>query len=417
MVPILLVNPPSKFLIDDNVFPTLGLLYLSAYLKNAGYSDISLLDLNGNHDFPEEIDAGIVGFYSNTPQFPAVVRLKEKLQAINKKRSAAYVIGGPHVSGRPRDGEAHFDYVVMGEGERAFLDVIKAVTGGKKPADKIIKYEYIKDLDSIPFPDRGLVDIESYKYLIGDKPATTLITSRGCPYGCAFCANNAWGKTLRLRSPENVIDELKTVMKRHGYSAFMFFDDTMTVHRKRMVVLCDMLKKLNIIYRCFIRSDTVDRDILAKMRDSGCVEVGVGMESGSQRILNIVNKGQTIRQNMDAVKWCKEVGISVKGFFVVGFPGENRESVKDTIEFIEESRVDDLDITIFTPYPGSKIYEQKEKYDIRFTGTYEDCWYKGKQGFYKSMVSTSGLSAKEIVEIRNDIEARYKKKSKCVIGA
>jgi len=409
---ILLVSPPSKFLIDDNVFPTLGLLYIGAYLKNAGYGDVSVLDLNGRHDIPETLEADIIGFYSNTPQFPAVVELKKELEAINKKRNAAYVIGGPHVSGKPNDAEPYFDYIVLGEGERAFLDIVKGIDSGKRPPNKIIKYEYMKDLDAIHFPNRDLVDIKSYKYLIDGELATTLISSRGCPFGCAFCANNAWGKTLRLRSPENVIEEIKLLMRNYGYRAFMFFDDTMTIHKKRMEKLCDMLKKLNIIYRCFIRADTVDKDILAKMKESGCVEVGMGMESGSQRILNIVNKGQTTGQNMKVVKWCKAVGLRVKGFFVFGFPGENRESVRETIDFIEESGVDDLDVTVFTPYPGSKIYEQKEKYDIQFEGTYEDCWYKGKPGFYKSMVSTSGLGSAEIAKIREKIEQRFKKKDK-----
>jgi len=408
----LLVNPPSKFLIDDNVFPTLGLLYIGAYLKVADYGDVSVLDLNGMHTMPEIIDADIVGFYSNTPQFPSVLKLKETLKSANINKSAAYVIGGPHVSSRPVDAESYFDYVVMGEGERAFLDIIKGVDTGKRLPEKVIKYNYIKDLDSIPFPDRDLVDLKSYRYLINGDLATTLITSRGCPYGCAFCANNAWGKTLRLRSPQNIIDELRILIDKYDYRTFMFFDDTMTVHRKRMEILCEMLKKLNITYRCFIRADTVDKDILAKMKESGCVEVGMGMESGSQRILNIVNKGQTVVQNMRAVKWCKEVGLSIKGFFVVGFPGEDAESVRETIDFIGKSRVDDLDITMFTPYPGSKIYQEKDKYDIRFKGTYEDSWYKGKPGSYRSSVSTSSLSSEKIANIRDEIEKRFKKKSK-----
>lgn len=405
---ILLVNPPSKFLVDDNVFPTLGLLYLAAYLRREGYADISLLDLNGKPDMPESIDAHVVGFYSTTPQFPAVVELKEKLKRINKAESCIYVIGGPHVSGRPEDALPHFDYVVAGEGERAFSDIVKAVSQSKKLTKRTLRYDYIEDMNSIPFPDRTLIDVKSYKYLINEKPATTLITSRGCPFGCAFCANNAWGKTLRLRSPENVITEVKMLIEKYNFSAFMFFDDTMTVNKKRMERLCDLLKGLHIIYRCFIRADTVDRDILIKMKESGCVEVGMGMESGSQRILNIVNKGQTVEQNMGAIKWCKELGISVKGFFVVGFPGENRESVRETIKFIEESKVDDLDVTIFTPYPGSKIYEKKQEYDIDFDIVYKQSWYKGKPGYYKSMVSTSDLSAEEIVKIRRDIEKRFK---------
>ncbi|MCQ9207390.1 MAG: B12-binding domain-containing radical SAM protein [Omnitrophica bacterium] len=407
---ILLVNPPSKFLIDDNVFPTLGLLYLSAYLKRKDYNDVTLLDLNGNHVIPEAIEADVVGFYSNTPQFPYVVKLKEVLARINMRRSAIYVIGGPHVSGRPEDALPHFDYVISGEGERAFLDLVDSASGKTDmPKGQIIKYQYIEDINTIPFPDRALVDIKSYKYLIEGVPATTLVTSRGCPFGCAFCANNAWGKTLRLRDPENVTEEMQILIEQYGFKAFMFFDDTMTVSKKRMEILCNRIKKLDIIYRCFIRADTVDREILTKMKESGCVEVGMGMESGSQRILDTINKGQSVRQNLNIAKLCKQVGISIKGFFVVGLPGEDRNSVHETIKFIEESKVDDLDITVFAPYPGSRIYEYKHKYDISFETTYESSWYKGKPGFYRSAVSTSGLNSEEIVKIRNKMEKRFKK--------
>ena len=407
---ILLVNPPSKFLIDDNVFPTLGLLYLSAYLKREGFTDISLLDLNGNHEMPASIDCDVVGFYSNTPQFFGALELKERLNAINKNRSCVYVIGGPHVSGLPDEAAGHFDYVVAGEGERVFLDIVKGAASGKRLPGKILRYPYMDDLNKIPFPDRDLIDLKSYKYFIDGEPATTLITSRGCPFGCAFCANNAWGKTLRYRSPENVIAELKEVMSRYGYRTFMFFDDTITVHRKRMEALCAGFKSLDIRYRCFVRADTVDEAILGKMKDSGCVEVGIGMESGSQRILDLVNKGQKKERNLQAAKWCKGVGLRVKGFFVVGFPGEDRGSVNETIDFIEESGVDDLDVTIFTPYPGSKIYRDKDKYDIKFDSSRHDhLWYKGKPGEYKSTVATSALGQDEIASIRDEIERRFKK--------
>jgi len=407
---VLLVNPPSEFLIDENVFPTLGLLYLSSYIKNAGYKDVSLLDLNGNHYLPDSIDADIVGFYSNTPQFPVVLELNKKIKSINKNKLAKYVIGGPHVSGRPQDAIDYFNYVVVGEGEKAFLDIVRSIDSGKPVEEGIKRYEYMKDIDSIPFPDRDLIDIHNYKYIINGLNATTVITSRGCPYRCAFCANNAWGKTIRLRSPENVIEEIKILKNKYGYNAFMFFDDTMTVNKKRMMSICNMIKDLNIIYRCFIRSDTVNREVLIKMKESGCVEVGLGIESGSPRILKIVDKGEKVEQHMQAIRLCREVGIRVKGFFILGLPGENEESIKETTDFLEECNVDDFDITIFTPYPGSIIYQNKEKYDIKFDGDYEDYWYKGKPGHYKSVISTSSLSSEDIVSRRDEIEKRFRGK-------
>ncbi len=274
----------------------------------------------------------------------------------------------------------------------------------------IIRHPYIKDIDQIPFPDRDVIDIKNYHYLMDGELTTTLITSRGCPFQCAFCANNAWGKTIRMRSPGNVIDELKLLIDKYGYRSFMFFDDTMTINRRRMVTLCEMVRELKIRYRCFVRSDTVDKSLLDLMKRSGCEEVGIGMESGSQRILDLINKGQGVEDNMKAVKWCREVGIRVKGFFVVGFPGEDTESINETTNFIEEADLHDFDITIYIPYPGSKIYKEKKKYDIKFENNYEDAWYKGIPGFYRTSVSTSALDSEDIIKIRDDIEAKYKKR-------
>ena len=407
---ILLVNPPSPFLKDENVFPTLGLLYLSSYLKQAGYTNISILDLNGKHDLPKSLYADIVGFYSSTPQFPNVLKLREQVEKINSNKSAIYIIGGPHVSGKPGDAEPYFDYVIIGEGERVLLDIVKGIDSKKYMTDKVVKYEYMKDINEIPFPDRDLIDVKNYKYFINGRLATALISSRGCPYGCYFCANNAWGNTLRLRSLENVIEEIKFLINKYGYKAFMFFDDTITVNKKRMKTLCAMLGKLDVFYRCFIRSDTVDKDILLQMKQSGCKEVGLGVESGSQRILNLVNKGERIEQHINAIKMCKDIGIRVKGFFILGLPGENEESVKETRDFLSKNNIDDFDMTIFTPYPGSKIYNEREKYDINFNEDYENYWYKGKPGCYRSVVSTSMLSSKRIAELRDEIEKEFKRK-------
>lgn len=406
---ILLINPSSDFLINEKVFPSLGLLYLSAYLKKHDYQDVSLIDMNDGKPLPNSVDVDIVGFYSNTPQFPAVIKLVREIKKINCAEDPIYVLGGPHVSGRPEDAMGEFDVAVTGEGERALLNIVRRKELLVKQ-DRIVRYSYMKDIDVLPFPDRGMIDVRSYKYFLEGRSATTAISSRGCSYGCKFCANNAWGKTLRMRSPRNVFEEIKMLKDKHGYGAFMFFDDTMTVSKKRMGEICELLKGLKIVYRCFIRSDTVDRNILEKMRESGCVEVGIGLESGSQRILDIVNKGTKVEKNMEIVKLCRDLDIRVKGFCMVGLPGENRESVRQTADFLEEADLDDLDVTIYTPYPGSLIYENKEKFDISFKDDYGHAWYKGRPGSYRSLVSTSSLTSAEILKIRDELEAKYKKK-------
>jgi radical SAM superfamily enzyme YgiQ (UPF0313 family) len=141
---ILFVNPNSKFLINDKVFPNLGLLYLSAYLKENGYNNVRLIDLNGGNILPEIVDADIVGLYSTTPQFLQTLRLVKKLKNINRVRDALYVIGGPHVSGKPQDAFKDFDIIVMGEGERALLDIVRRKELNYSFKEKVIRYEYEK---------------------------------------------------------------------------------------------------------------------------------------------------------------------------------------------------------------------------------------------------------------------------------
>lgn len=407
---ILFVNPNSNFLINDKVFLTLGLLYLSAYIKKFGYNDVQLIDLNGDNYLPNYIEADIVGIYSNTPQFPNSIRVVNQLRKINMIKDALYIIGGPHVSASPYDAIESFDVIVQGEGENALLNVIREKEAGRSVKEKIIRFEYEKDIDKFPFPDRDLIDIKGYRYFIDSKLTTTVITSRGCPYPCNFCANNVWEKTLRMRSPGNIFEEIQILKDKYGYESFMFFDDTMTVDRKRMEAICELLKHLKIIYRCFVRSDTVDDKILKLMRYSGCVEIGIGIESGSQRILDTVNKCQTVRENMRVIKWCKDIGIRVKGFTIIGLPGEDKYSVKETVDFLTEADLDDLDVTVYTPYAGSVIYKQREKFDIFFENDYEHAWFKGRPGNYRSLVSTSGLEAEEILAFRDEIEKRFKKK-------
>lgn len=408
---ILLINPPSPFLIDDAVFPSLGLLYLSAYLKNNGFADVEILDLDGGKPLPTKIDKDIIGFYSNTPQFPSVMWLFEHFNNINTNKKAIYIIGGPHVSGKPEDAFNVFDAIVVGEGERAILEIIKLYSAGHRFKHDVIKQHYIENIDEISFPDRDAIDLKRYHYYLNEKLTTTIITSRGCPFACKFCANNVWGKTLRFRSPHNVVEEIKLLISKYEYRSFMFFDDTMTVNKKRMAEICKGLEDLDIVYRCFIRSDTVDREILQKMRSSGCIEVGMGIESGSQRILNIVNKSETVEQNMKAVRLCHDAGIRVKGFFIIGLPGESKESINETIKFLEETDLYDIDITIYQPYPGSYIYKNKKDFDINFEDDYGHAWFKGRRGNYSTTTSTKTFGSDEILRLRDEIENRFKKRN------
>ena len=394
---ITLLNPPSPFLIDDKVMPPLGLLYLSSALKQGGIH-CEVVDLAHNAKLPE-INTKIIGISATTPQYPYALDILKRL----KKDGHIVAIGGAHSSGLPtvclEDG---FDYVIAGEGERAIFELLKL------PSQRIIRSEYIEDVDSIPFPDRDAVDIHNYKYTIDGLSASTAMSSRGCPYNCAFCGNSVWGRRTRLRSPDSIFREAEQLKKRYGFGAVMFFDDIFTLKKDRVLKICEKLKELKMNLRVFTRSDTFDAEIAAALYEAGCKEVGIGAESGSQRILDISMKGTTVEQNTKAVYICREHRMRVKVFMVIGLPGETKETVEQSRSWLERMRPDDFDLTIFVPLPTSEIYNNPDSYGCHFHLDYSKAWFKGIDGKYESLVSTSALSSEEIIKYRDTIYRELK---------
>ena len=399
-IPIILVNPPSPFLIDELVFPPLGLLYLASYLKQNGYNNIKVFDdfRKEGTDSPDFRSKGyIYCITATTPQFQGAQQIINRIRKSNKR--ARIIIGGPHVSGVPQDGlQAGADTVIVGEGERAIIRALEGQRG-------IIQEPYIKDINTLPTPARDLIDLKKYKYYIGDKLVTTVMTTRGCPYRCAFCANNVWNfeRKIRFHSPNYIYKEVKELKEKYGYNAIMFFDDTFTVDKKRLLEICRLLKPLNITWRCFIRTDTVDKESLKAMYSAGCRYIGCGVESGSPKILKNIHKATNVELNTSIVKLAKKIGFHVKTFIMIGCPGETESTVEETKDWIKKALPHDFDICILTPYAGSDLYEHPSNYDLCFISNSLG-WYKGKVGEYKSYVWTKDLSRKRIVELRDEIE-------------
>jgi radical SAM superfamily enzyme YgiQ (UPF0313 family) len=318
------------------------------------------------------------------------------IRRIIKERNpyAKVVIGGSHATMNPEECISDgFDCVVCGDGEieaeRAFLDDVDII----RAEDRF--------LSDYPTIDRTLVDIKSYKYFLDGELATTLVTSRGCPYKCAFCCKNYNG--VRLAPSSKVINEIRKLHCDFGYNALMFFDDIFILNKKRVEEICLYLKEFGIVWRCFVRADLVVKhgnELLQTMADSGCVEVGMGIESGSDKILENINKGETVKTIKLAIKMLHEEGIRVKGFFIVGLPGESQETIEDTQRFLEETYLDDMDFTIFQPYVGSPIWNNRGDYDIKWDDLdFQKMFYKGKLG---------ELSSEDIVKARDRLECQLK---------
>ena len=396
-----LINTPSPFLINDRAFVPLGLLYVAGMARHLGHK-IEILDLLGNPNYMEALDGvhgDVFGLAATTPQYPVAVAIMKKLRSQNP--CAKFIIGGSHVTLKPQVGiDDGFDVVMTGEGENAIKIILPQIseTGG---CEKIINAPYTEDLDTIPYPARDLIDIKSYGYEFepGHK-ATTIMTSRGCPWNCAFCTKDIFGKTLRFRSPENVAGEVKEGIDKFGIHDFLFLDDVMTLKRDRIEKLLALLEPLKINWRCYSRVDTLDKDLLIKMKGAGCKEIGCGVESGSQKILDNVNKKTTVDQNTKIALLCKEVGIVFNAFIMIGLPGETYETVLETRRWFEEVLPEKFGYNIFSPYVGTDIYMHPEKYDLQlYEMPDEKSWVKGRKGEYNVFVSTKDLSREEILRL------------------
>ena len=371
---ITFVNPRSPFLEDEGVMPPLGVMHLVSVLKSKGI-DARIVDMGLGDEVPD----GDIFITGTTPQSAEILKLK---------RDAYTVVGGPHASIDPDGLTKYFSLVVTGEAEEIIEEIVT-----KRPTG-IIHAKRVRALDTLPFPDRSMAD--RYHYEIGGRNATTMISSRGCNGKCSFCCKAVMDKGIFLRSAENVLAEVREVMSL-GYGAAMFYDDTIAINRKRIEAICTGLEKLDFIFRCFVRADQADEDLFARMAQAGCYEVLIGVESGSQELLNTIQKEETVEQLKNAIMWAKKSGIKVKALMMVGLPGESWETVELSRKFLAETEPDSLDVTILTVYKGTDIYKNPDKYDIRFR---EASWYKGRSNEYSSTVSTPFLSEEEIVKAR-----------------
>jgi radical SAM superfamily enzyme YgiQ (UPF0313 family) len=305
------------------------------------------------------------------------------------KPSCKVVVGGWHPSYLPDSMLQHpeIDYVVVGEGERAMVELAAHIT--KHDADhtiagvpgvayrqdgKMVKTapSFISDLDQIPYPARHLLPMHLYdrtlEYLDA-KPVDIMNVIRGCPFDCKFCEiKHVWGQKCRAFSPPRVVEEINYLVNKYGSKGIYFVGDNFTIQKRNTIEICDLMKKakLDIQWVCDTRVDLVSRGLLRKMREVGCRTIWFGVESGSSRILEKINKNITLEQIIQAFKLCREEGIHVACSFMVGIPGETINDMNATFNFAKKLDPDWCQFNVFVAVPGSGLYEevlQKGLYD------------------------------------------------------
>lgn len=314
------------------------------------------------------------------------------------KPSCAVIMGGPHATIKAEEIlklSLYTDYVIRGDGEITASQLVQhikddkinlsAIAGLSYKEDGAIKHnpsrENTRDFDKFPFPDRTLLMNEN-KYTSEDMGL--IMTSRGCPYGCTYCSTDT--RRVSNRSIDHVLKEIRLVKERYGTTQFSFKDDSFTVNKARVEELCDKLikEKINISWECITRVDLVTEYLLKKMKQAGCNCIRIGIESGSERILEAMNKGIILDQVRNASKLFKKVGIHWTGYFMIGVPGETVEDVHKTLDFMYEVKPDFASLEVYEPFPGTPMFTEgikrglvKEEMTLdEFFSTFPNHYYK-----------------------------------------
>ena len=404
---VLLINPPltakeqaRDFEAAVNVLPPLGIAYIASVLEQDGF-DVSIIDslvMGATHswirEFMEREKPEMVGIAATILQVESADLVAKNAKEISP--NSVVVIGGPHVATMPervvREGR-YYDLGVTGEAEYTFREIARKIRSKDfnfagvqgcyaKKKDGSISFggvrPYIADLNELPFPARHLLPplsvytpspITYRKFPVG-----TMMSSRGCPAQCTFCDRSVFGNWTRQRDYMNVVDEMQELVEVYGAKEIKFYDDTFTINQKRVIQICDEIKrrKLDVTWSCLTRVANVNKEILDAMHSAGCWHLLYGIENGNQHMLDYIKKGTNLDQIRKAVKWGKEAGINIRGSFICGLPGETKETIETTVKFALSLGLDEANFYTLALYPGNELYHMMKKEGKIRHENYED---------------------------------------------
>jgi len=457
---ICLITPPAVFLLDERVFPHIGVLKVASNLEKEGYG-VDFIDLSGIENYLEMIstyaqgNTKIFGITASTSQIPAAVKICKEIKKI--KPDCKIILGGAHctlthtASKREKDKGLHlsdratkdterllelFDVLVCGDGENAIFEALKIDKGVVDADDRrsplfVTNEQFSSEL---PLPARHLVDMTTYKYNLEGNNATSLIAQLGCPFHCAFCSgrNSPFLRKIRKRSSESVLREIEILHKEYGYTGFMFQDDELNVN-KQMVELMNMIADyqekngVDFKLRGFIKAELFTDDQAAAMVRAGFRWLLTGFESGDERILHNIRKRATREDNTRCSGIAKKHGLKVKALMSIGHAGESEQTVENTKQWLLDIEPEDFDCTIITTYPGSPYFDDAILLDGHYVYIDPDNsdrlhqasldyftqmdYYKGDpEDGYVSYVWTDYLSAEKLVKLRNELEKDVRQK-------
>lgn len=441
---IIFVNPPYEQVAKGTDFlkhiinrsPSIGLLLLAAKAREIGYKPkIIEADLEGYT--PQEVAEIIIDI---NPKFVGITLftvgvfnagiISDILKA--KAPHIVLLVGGPHMSSMGHETMnkfLNFDVAVIHEGELILENLLHNVENNisLSEVNGIIYREddgsmrrtspppNIEDLDSLPmpawdllpnFPDAYLPSIYDYPRA----PVATYSASRGCPFLCEFCDTSTFGGQIRYNSPQRVYDVMKHLSQTYGIKHLQFVDDLFVAHNARVAEFSRLLiaNKIDMTWSCTARVNTVKPETLALMKEAGCWEISFGLESGSDYLLDEMKKSQKVSTAVQAVQWTHEAGIRVKGLLMLGYPGETLQTIEETKEFVKSIPLTTMNLSKFTPYPGSPIYKK-----LYGASIIEEDWERlnGMNFVYKA----EGFTEKELDTHYREILSSFYQRPKILI--
>ena len=364
--------------------PPLGLMYVAAALEKAGF-EVQMLDNYLMKQSTEEVQQlalklkpEIVGITCGSATYKKCVETAQAIKQVLP--NCKVVVGGWHASYMPDSllETPEIDYAVMGEGEAAITQLagyimkgdlvgaagVAGVASRSKGGNVKNPPKFLSNMDEIPFPARHLLPLEKYDRTIEflkAKPADVMSISRGCTFNCGFCeTKKLWGNICRSFSPQRVMAEVQDLVTKYGTKGIYFINDNFTLKKKETSEWCDLMikSKLDLEWVCDTRVDLVSEELLEKMASAGCKTIWFGVESGSQRILEKINRHITLEQTENAFKLCRKKGIQVACSFMLGMPGETKEDLQASFRFAEKLDADWCQFNIFIAYPDSPLYRE-----------------------------------------------------------
>lgn len=413
----------SHFADKSSSWPPLNLAMLASLAESQGH-EVQIIDGQVEGLSLEELliqasdfKPDVVGITSTTPFFHIAVQLAQALKS--RLPEVTVVIGGHHITVvKEKAFNEAFDYAFIGEADLSWPRFLECLAKGEDVSTVAgILYRRgngvfysgsaprLNNIDQLSVPARHLLKMHEYRIgtLQGEKNFTTIMTTRGCPFKCTFCSTEVYGNALRKRSPESVVDEIKSVIMNYGTTHIIFLDDTLTIDKKHILAICDLIiqNNLNITFEGSTRANLVDEEVVSKMKQAGLIRLSFGLESVDENIRKLMKKEVPLEAYRCSNRLTNKFGIETLNSCMIGLPGETVDTVCSTLSFLRKSReIKQANISIAVPYPGTELYEMAKKGEHGLELITED--FTKYRRYNAAVMKVGDLTPEDLIQLQND---------------